>query len=119
MPGSKHTDRVRRLAQRIRDEDDEITEQHLHLDNLPPGTKIDTDATGRLKAISIPDDDRVTPTDPGRKPISVAPKSGFQGLLATSGGVVVKVVSAVNNPYALGALALLVAAFIAWLRLRR
>lgn len=54
------------LADELEDSD-EVTEQHIHFEDLPPGTKIDTDATGRLKAISVPDDDRETPTDPPRK----------------------------------------------------
>lgn len=110
--------KLRRLAAELRDADDEITENHIHFD-LPPGAKVEADATGRLRAISVPDDERVTPTDPPRaKPDSTPPRSGFVGVVQAGGGVVVRVVQAVNNPYALGALFLLVAALFVYLRFR-
>lgn len=55
--------RLRALAAELRDADDEITENHIHL-HPPPGTTIEADATGRLKAISVPDTERETPTVP-------------------------------------------------------
>ena len=74
--GGSHTDRVRDLAKYIADQPDEIsevTEQHFH---LPKGTTLETDQTGRLRAISH---DEITLTDHGipPKPESVPPKAKF------------------------------------------
>jgi hypothetical protein len=63
--------KLSKLADELDGMDDEPTgEVHVH---LPPGTQLEADATGRLKAISAPDDDRPTPTDPPRKVESDAP----------------------------------------------
>jgi hypothetical protein len=107
--------KLSKLADELEGLDDEPTgEVHVH---MPKGTTLEADATGKLRAISIHDDD-ITPHDPPRKQSDPPPKSGIPGLLHAGGGVIVRVVGAVNNPYALLALALLVAAFVAWLRLR-
>jgi len=93
-------------------EDDEpITGQHL-VEAMKAGAAI---ATGKHRALGP---DEPTPTEPRGKPISVAPKSGIPGLIGAVSGGAARIVSAVNNVYALLGLALLVAAFIAWLRLR-
>ena len=102
--------KLRRLAAELRDADDDETTGDII---VQPGATVIVDQTGKHRALQP---DEVTPTDRGKK--SDPPKSGLSGAIATGGGVLVKVVSAVNNPYALGALALLVAAFVAWLKLR-
>ena len=56
--------KLKQLADELREGDDEPTGQH-HF-HLPKGTTLEADATGKLKAISIPDDEP-TPTDAGVK----------------------------------------------------
>lgn len=63
------TDRVRELAAYIADEPDEITETHIHV-HPPRGSVVEADATGRLRAVSAPDDE---PTAPDHS----APRSGW------------------------------------------
>jgi hypothetical protein len=93
------------------DDADEITAEHL-IDAVKAGAVL---ATGRHQTLKMDD---VTPTDPPRKLISDPPKSGIPGLVAAVTTGAARIVAAVNNVYALLGLALLVAAFIAWLRLR-
>lgn len=83
----------------------EVTENHIHVE-LPKGTTLEADRTGRLKAISMPDTEITKPDIP--RPSSEPPKSSIAG-------AAVAVIRSVNNPYALGALALLVVALWVWL----
>lgn len=94
--------------------EDEITAQDL-MDAVKAGAVI---ATGKHEAMSKLQADEVTPYDPPRKPHTDPPKSGVPGIIRAITTGARDLVSAVNNAYALLALALLVAAFIAWLRLR-
>ena len=118
MPGNERTDRLRRRADELDGLDDEITENHIHVHGP---AKLEADATGRLKAISMPDSDRETPTDPPRT--DPPPKSGLPGIIAAGAGGVVRIVRVASTPMGLSALGLLglllLAAFVAWLRLRR
>ncbi len=109
--------KLSKLADELEGLDDEPTGE-IHI-NPPKGsrTEVGPDATGKMRAVIISDDD-ITPTDPPRKIQSEPPKSGIPGYIAAGAGGVAKVLAAVNNAYTLLALALLVAAFIAWLRLR-
>lgn len=100
---SKHGDAV---ADKVRDEFRELSDEgRARLDSLA-----DADwgplATGKFSAQEAKT----------RPDLSEPPKSGFVRAVS---GAVVAVLKAVNNPYALGALALLTAAFIAWLRMRK
>jgi hypothetical protein len=117
-----HTDRVRTLAKYIAEQpdDDEITGQHL-IDAMKAGVALGVETTSKTRAMSKQEAEEITLTDhgqPPRRPISEAPKSGVPGLIAAVSGGAARIVSAVNNVYALLALTLLVGAFIAWLRLR-
>jgi len=108
--GGSHTDRVRDLAKYIADQPDEIsevTEQHFH---LPKGTTLETDQTGRLRAISH---DEITLTDHGSppKPESEPPPSKLSPL------VVVWVVARKFPPW--GAVAVAIAGIIAYVLVRR
>jgi hypothetical protein len=90
--------------------DDELKTGDIHI-YPPAGAKFEagTDSTGKFKASSIPDSD---------PPDAEPPKSGIPGIITASGGFVLGLVKAVNNFYAFGTLVVLLAAFIAWLKLR-
>jgi hypothetical protein len=105
--------KLNRLANELDDADDEVTAEHYF--NVEPGGTLIVDQSGKHKALGP---DELTPTDPPRKVQSEPPKSGIPGYISAGAGGVAKVLAAVNNAYTLLALALLVAAFIAWLRLR-
>ena len=109
--------KLSKLADELEGLDDEPTGDIVL--NPPKGsrTEVGPDATGKMRAVIISEDE-ITPYDPPRKPLSEAPRSGVPGLIAAVSGGAARIVSAVNNVYALLALTLLVAAFIAWLRLR-
>jgi hypothetical protein len=102
-----HTNRVRTLADQLEDLPDEITGNHFIFPEKAK-TTVDTDATGRVKVVSIPDEE-VTKDDHA-KPESRWPER--------AGGVATRLIAAVDRPERLMALALLVAlaAFAAWLR---
>jgi hypothetical protein len=63
---------IRELEGSAWDEISEVTENHIHI-HPPKGSVVETDATGRMRAISVPDGDDSTPT----KPDHPAPKSGW------------------------------------------
>jgi hypothetical protein len=50
----------------------EVTENHWH---LPKGVQLEADATGRMKAISIPDHEATKPDNP--RPETVPPRGKF------------------------------------------
>jgi hypothetical protein len=104
-----HTDRIRELAGYIEETEEVTGNVHLH---LAPGTTVDADATGKIRAVS---NHEIEVTRPDHARPSEGPKSG---LVRSVGGVVVSVLKAVNNPYALGALAIIAGSFVAWLVLR-
>jgi hypothetical protein len=52
-------------------EEEEVTENHFH---LPPGTTLEADRTGKLRAVSIPD------SDPPESDVDPPPKLTLLGL---------------------------------------
>jgi hypothetical protein len=109
-----HTDRVRELAKYIAaqpdDEPEEITAEHI-IEAMKAGAVI---ATGSHAAMSKQRAEEITVTDHAVP----EPKSGIHGIITAGGGFVLGLVKAVNNFYAFGTLVVLLAAFIAWLKLR-
>jgi hypothetical protein len=108
-----HTDRVRELAKYIADQpdDDERTSPEIIIEAMKAGAVI---ATGSHAAMSKARAEEITLTDHGVP----EPKSGIHGIITAGGGFVLGLVKAVNNFYAFGTLVVLLAAFIAWLKLR-
>lgn len=101
----KHTDRVRELARYIGSQPDELSQPSVH---------VHVEQTGRHQAQRLAPDE-LTPADPPpTKPESEEPPSR----LPWPARAAISLVKAVNNPYALGALALLVLALFVWLRFR-
>ncbi len=80
-------------AIRVAWDEDESTHPQIF---VSPGGIVHVGETGRHRAVQVPDSQKI---------------SG-------AAAAVTAVIKAVNNPYALAALALLVGAFIAWLRLK-
>ncbi len=99
-----------KLADELEGLDDEPTgEVHVH---MPKGTTLEADRTGKLKAISIPDDDEPAKAQHSDPP----PKSGVTAIIvAVTGGV-----ARINSwPAALVGLAVAaVAALWVWLTKR-
>jgi hypothetical protein len=53
---------------------EEITENHIHIE-LPKGSELEADRTGRLRAVSYPDHEATKPDNP--KPETVPPRGKF------------------------------------------
>jgi hypothetical protein len=100
-------ERERAIARLEGSDWEEVTENHIHIE-LPKGSELEADRTGRLRAVSYPDHEATKPDHP--KPESRWPER--------AGGVATRLIAAVDRPERLMALALLVAlaAFAAWLR---
>ena len=105
----------RELEQSEWEEEDEITAEHL-IDAMKAGAALAVTATGKHRALTDLDQ---TPTDPPRKPISVAPKSGIPAILHGAGSAVAKVLGAVNTWPTVFGLGLLVIALGIYLYFRR
>jgi hypothetical protein len=70
-----HQQRARSLADQLEDLPDEITGNHFIFPEKAK-TTVDTDATGRVKVVSIPDAEEITRADHPR-PETVPPRGKF------------------------------------------
>jgi hypothetical protein len=100
--------KLSKLADELEGLDDEPTgEVHVH---MPKGTTLEADATGKLRAVSVHDED-ITPHDPPRKVESEAPPSKVAPL------TIVWVIVRKFPPW--GAVAVALAGIVAYVLLHR